>query len=55
MKIGEKMSETFRDLLMFCMSLLGLLTVLIAANPNETMAGWTLVTGAAILTLLHKL
>ena len=49
------MSEAIRDLLMFCMALLGLLTVLIAVNPNEAMAGWTLVAGAVILTSIHKL
>lgn len=49
------MSEAFRDLLVFCLGLLGLFTVFIAVHPNETLAGCTLLIGAVLLTALNKL
>lgn len=49
------MNEAFRDLLVFCLGLLGLLAVLIAATPNETLAGWTILIGAVLLTAINKL
>ena len=49
------MSEALRDLLVFCLGLLGLFTVFIAVNPNETLAGVTLLIGAIVITALNKI